>query len=115
MRRLSFLILGFLFSISVFSQKSPHGNQLQIDCSECHTTGSWQVNLLTSTFNHEKTGFSLLGQHQQIDCKMCHLSLSFSDEKGHADCASCHLDIHQQSLGNDCAFCHTSQSWIINN
>lgn len=113
MRRLSFLILGVLFSMSVFSQKNPHGKQLKIDCSECHTTGSWRVNSLTSTFNHNQTGFTLIGQHGQIDCKMCHLSLTFSEEKGKTDCASCHLDVHQQTLGNDCALCHTPQSWII--
>ncbi len=113
MRRLSFIIIGLLFSFSVFAQKSPHGNQLQIDCSECHSTGSWLVNSVTSTFDHEQTGFSLLGEHTQLDCKLCHLSLNFSDEKGKTDCASCHLDVHQQTLGNDCEACHNSQSWII--
>ncbi len=113
MRKLSFILLGFLFSISVFAQKSPHGDKLLNDCSECHSTGSWLVNTLASTFDHNKTGFSLIGQHQQIDCKMCHLSLNFASEKGKSDCASCHLDVHQQFLGNDCEECHSSQSWII--
>lgn len=115
MRRLSFIILSFVFSISVYSQKTPHGNQLKIDCSECHTTGSWRVNSLTSTFNHDQTKFALVDQHRQLDCKLCHLSLNFSDEKGKNDCSNCHIDVHQQTLGNDCASCHTSKSWIISN
>ena len=114
MRRLSFVILGFLFSLGVFAQHSPHGKQLKIDCIECHTTGSWTVNLLTSTFDHASTAFQLQGQHNQIDCKLCHASLNFSDEKGKNACALCHVDVHQQTLGNDCEACHTSQSWIIN-
>jgi hypothetical protein len=113
MRKSSFLILGLLFSLSVFSQKTPHGSKLQIDCAVCHTTGNWKVNSLTSTFDHSKTAFDLQGQHQQIDCKMCHLSLSFLDEKGQNECASCHLDVHQNTLGNNCAMCHTSKSWVI--
>ncbi len=114
MRRLSFIVLSILFSLSAFAQQSPHGAQLKIDCSECHSTGSWQVNVLTNTFDHSSTEFSLQGQHSQIDCKMCHVSLAFSDEKGKTNCTSCHLDVHQQFLGNDCEQCHSSQTWIIN-
>jgi len=113
MRRLSFIILGLLFSVILLAQKSPHGEDLKIDCSECHTTTGWEVNPLTNTFDHSQTGFTLLGQHQQVNCNMCHVSLDFSLERGKVDCASCHLDVHQQTLGNDCESCHTSQSWII--
>lgn len=113
MHRLSFILFGILFSLSVFAQKSPHGVQLKVDCSECHSTGAWEVNTLTITFDHASTAFDLEGQHQQIDCKLCHTNLVFSNEKGKSDCASCHLDVHQQTLGNDCETCHTCQSWII--
>jgi hypothetical protein len=113
MRQLSFLIFGILLPLVILAQKSPHGEKLLIDCAVCHTTGNWKVNSLTSTFDHSKTAFDLQGQHQQIDCKMCHLSLSFLDEKGQNECASCHLDVHQNTLGNNCAMCHTSKSWVI--
>ncbi len=115
MNRLIILFVGLAFSLQLIAQQSPHGDQLKIDCSECHTTTGWLVNPLSSTYDHSKTGFSLLGQHQQIDCTMCHLSLNFSEARGISDCASCHLDVHEETLGKDCAFCHTSQSWIINN
>lgn len=113
MRRLSFIIFSLLVSFSALAQQSPHG-KIQIDCSECHTTGGWSVDLLTSTFDHATTAFELQGQHNQIDCKLCHVSLRFADEKGKSTCTSCHLDVHQQVLGNDCESCHTSQAWIIN-
>ncbi|MDA3906349.1 MAG: hypothetical protein PF484_09765 [Bacteroidales bacterium] len=115
MCKLPFLILGLLFSINVIAQKSPHGDELLNDCSECHSTGSWLVNTHNNTFDHNQTGFSLIGQHQQIDCKMCHLSLNFSAEKGKSACVSCHLDVHQQLLGNDCEECHSLQTWIVRN
>ncbi|MDA3906348.1 MAG: hypothetical protein PF484_09760 [Bacteroidales bacterium] len=114
MRRLSFIIIALLFSLGIFAQQSPHGEKLKIDCSECHSTGSWQVNVLTITFNHSSTEFLLDGQHSQIDCNACHVSLVFSEEKGKNSCTSCHLDVHQQVLGNDCELCHTSDTWIIN-
>ena len=114
MRQLLFFIIGSFITLNIFAQKSPHGKLLQIDCSECHTTGSWVVNSLTSPYDHNKTKFLLTGNHQQLDCKICHLNLSFTDERGQSECVSCHLDVHQQTLGSDCAFCHTSQSWIIN-
>lgn len=115
MRRLSFVIIGMLFALVAGAQHSPHGNQLSIDCSECHTTGNWLINPTLSTFNHANTGFELDGQHLQIDCKMCHLSLNFVDEKGKTECVSCHLDVHQQNLGEDCSMCHTPKSWIVTN
>jgi len=31
------------------------------------------------------------------------------------DCASCHVDIHSQSVGNDCVRCHTSETWLVDN
>ena len=31
------------------------------------------------------------------------------------DCASCHADIHSQSVGNDCVRCHTSETWLVDN
>lgn len=114
MRRLSFLIFNVLLSVVVFAQTSPHGDALTISCDDCHTTDSWKIDPGSISFDHNTTGFQLLGQHEQIDCKMCHTSLNFSDEKGLSSCVSCHTDVHQQLLGSDCASCHTPQSWIVN-
>src|SRR5437763_241334 len=37
-------------------------------CAPCHVVGSWS----TVKFNHEKTGFPLLGAHEKVSCKGCH-------------------------------------------
>ncbi len=110
MRNLSYQIIFFLFTISIFAQ-SPHGDKFDIDCSECHNADSWKVDLPQITFDHSKTNFSLIGQHQNLDCKSCHNSLVFS--KMDKECFSCHKDIHQATVGLDCANCHTPTTWIV--
>ncbi|HRQ55108.1 MAG: hypothetical protein IT276_07440, partial [Ignavibacteriaceae bacterium] len=110
MRRLSFQIIFFLFSINVFAQ-SPHGDDFDVDCSNCHVSDNWKVNFSKVTFDHSTTKFSLIGQHQNVDCKSCHTSLVFSSAK--TDCFSCHKDIHQSTVGFDCASCHTPTTWIV--
>ena len=110
MRRLSFQIIFFLLSINVFAQ-SPHGDNFDVDCSNCHVSDNWKVNLSKVTFDHSTTKFSLVGQHQNVDCKSCHTSLVFSNAS--TDCFSCHKDIHQSTVGFDCASCHTPTSWVV--
>jgi hypothetical protein len=113
MRRLSSLILAMVLSVSLYSQKSPHGDDFAVSCTDCHNTEGWKIDLKTLVFNHNTTKFPLTGQHQAVNCKMCHTSLEFS--KAGKECISCHTDMHNQTLGPDCARCHTPNAWIINN
>ena len=110
MRHLSYQIIFFLFTISIFAQ-SPHGDNFDIDCSNCHTADSWKIELTKINFDHSKTNFALIGQHINLDCKSCHESLVFS--KMEKECVSCHKDIHQATVGLDCANCHTPTTWIV--
>jgi hypothetical protein len=112
MFRLSFKIIFLLFSINLFAQ-SPHGDDFDQDCSLCHNSDSWNVDLSKVEFDHSQTKFALAGQHQIVDCKSCHTSLVFSSAK--TDCMSCHKDIHQGTVGFDCASCHTPSTWIVKN
>ena len=77
------------------------------------TTEGWKIDLKTLSFNHNTTKFPLDGQHQAVNCRMCHNSLEFS--KAETECISCHTDMHNQTVGPDCARCHTPNSWIVNN
>lgn len=113
MRKLSSLILSMAFSVSLFSQSSPHGDNFTVSCTDCHNTEGWKIDLKTLSFNHNTTKFPLVGQHQAVNCKMCHASLVFS--KAGKECISCHTDMHDQTVGPDCARCHTPNSWIVNN
>ncbi len=94
----------------MFAQ-SPHGKNFDIDCSICHQSDSWKINLSKVSFDHSKTKFNLIGQHQNVDCKSCHTTLVFSEANN--DCKSCHKDIHQGTVGYDCANCHSPTSWIV--
>ena len=110
MYRLSSIILFIFMPLAIWAQ-SPHGESFQLDCAICHTPDGWDVQYDLVSFNHDSTHFALEGQHQAIDCKMCHSSMIFS-EAGN-DCISCHTDPHQQTIGADCARCHNSNSWIV--
>lgn len=93
--------------------QSPHGKGLRISCNACHTTESWSVNPDSISFDHASTSFELEGQHSIIDCRQCHTTLEFS--RAETSCTSCHLDVHQLSVGDDCARCHNAESWLVNN
>lgn len=111
MRRLSSLI-GLFFAVILLQAQSPHGTDLKLNCAQCHSPASWTMDPIFMKFDHDSTGFKLSGRHQDIDCKSCHTSLVFS-ELHTASCNSCHLDVHQNSLGKDCNRCHNTASWIV--
>lgn len=89
------------------------------DCTVCHTTENWRE----SNFDHSLTAFNLEGQHQQVDCRECHLDVAtyFRVFEGtSSDCISCHEDIHQGQFLNpsgwvDCATCHAFEDWSAPN
>ena len=110
MQRLSFLILTqLLVSFSVWAQ-SPHGENLVQDCKSCHSAGSWGY-AEKAGFDHEKTGFTLDGRHEELTCVDCHSTLIFEEAK--SNCISCHLDVHAGSVGNDCLRCHDTENWLV--
>ena len=112
MRRLSSIIFLMLVTMVTYAQKSPHGEGLTISCQECHNAEGWKIDMKSLSFNHDQTGFHLVGQHKAIGCKQCHLSLEF--KKTGNNCIDCHTDIHAQTLGPDCGRCHTPSSWVVN-
>ena len=113
MRKLLSIILSLVFSLSLFSQKSPHGDGFAVNCMDCHNTTGWKIDIKTLSFDHGTTKFPLVGQHQSVSCKLCHTSLEFS--KAGKECNSCHTDIHNQTVGPECSRCHTPVSWVVNN
>jgi len=110
MYRLSFIIF-YLLLYSYVSAQSPHGENFNRDCADCHDAVSWKLLKEQMNFNHNDTKFALIGQHKQLDCKQCHTTLVFEQSK--QECFSCHKDIHKNSVSLDCSKCHTPESWII--
>jgi hypothetical protein len=113
MRKLSPLILLLIISVTVLAQPSPHGAGFKVNCLECHSTTGWSIDMKTLSFNHGSTKFPLVGQHQAVSCKQCHISLEFGNAG--TECIDCHTDMHNQTVGPDCGRCHTPNSWVINN
>jgi hypothetical protein len=107
------VLLLFVFIGSGGFAQSPHGNDLTIDCSDCHSELRWTPLSEKIKFNHSTSGFELTGQHKTVSCNSCHESLIFT--KAEQNCISCHKDIHQNSVDKDCATCHGTATWIISN
>jgi hypothetical protein len=88
-------------------RQEPHAGKLGTDCASCHDTRDWG----SVRFDHGKTKFALLGRHAQLPCAGCHAGNRWRDTP--TACASCHApdDVHRGGRGNDCASCHSQQSW----
>ncbi|MGD8321346.1 MAG: hypothetical protein PVJ02_12855, partial [Gemmatimonadota bacterium] len=93
---------------------SPHGTLPEgLDCSACHTAEGWRSLRSPMAFDHaERTGFPLSGAHAQAPCAGCHLDLRFDEPKvASDDCASCHADVHEGRMVQECAACHNTRSF----
>ncbi|MGB5661692.1 cytochrome c3 family protein, partial [Eudoraea sp.] len=63
----------------------------------------------------------LEGKHEEVDCKKCHISENIQDRELKKrkntflgldeSCLSCHDDVHQKTLTNDCMACHTMEAF----
>ncbi|MFZ4402265.1 MAG: hypothetical protein ACOYO1_19695 [Bacteroidales bacterium] len=116
MRILSFIIWAFLlYLLGGSTEDSPHGKDFTINCGVCHSSNGWELDKSIYSFNHSNTKMSLSGQHNQINCRLCHPTLVFAEAKSKTECINCHTDIHNQTVGNFCDKCHTPASWLVNN
>ena len=84
-----------------------HGGAMGDQCENCHTSKSW----IDNTFNHDDTGFALLGEHKSTSCSGCHPDQKF--EKTPSECVACHAvdDPHRSRNGNQCDSCHAESDW----
>ncbi|RJP71949.1 MAG: hypothetical protein C4539_04265, partial [Ignavibacteriales bacterium] len=107
---MSFIIFFLLLSLAASAQ-SPHGENFDRDCADCHDAVSWKLLKEDMTFNHNETGFALIGQHTMLECGQCHTTLVF--EKAQQECFTCHKDIHKNTVSLDCGKCHTPENWLV--
>ncbi|HKK46585.1 MAG TPA: hypothetical protein VJ964_13755 [Balneolaceae bacterium] len=113
----------------------PHNGAMGTQCKNCHSVQGWNklANFSEKTFDHNTTGYPLLGKHKTVACVSCHnpkssvagiqrtfvrSTLGFSYPHPKSDrCVSCHEDYHNGAFGNvkggiDCANCHTVDGWL---
>jgi hypothetical protein len=92
-----------------------HHNKFGQDCLKCHNVNSFKQATKASTFDHNKTDFPLLGQHQTVDCKSCHKT-SYTDPLNYKHCSDCHKDEHNGQFTatnklSDCSDCHSNKGF----
>lgn len=94
---------------SCHKKDDKHKGQLGTKCEDCHNEKSWTK----AKFDHSKSKFPLLGKHDKVECKKCHLTPAFEDAE--TECVSCHLkeDVHKLRLGTQCETCHNARDWKI--
>ena len=86
-----------------------HKGQYGEKCESCHGTKAWKP----STFKHDvDTKYLLRGKHEKVACKDCHTGNLYK-EKTSQECYACHKkdDKHKETLGKNCASCHTEKNW----
>lgn len=84
-----------------------HRAQLGEDCAGCHSV---DVPFDKAPFDHTRARFKLAGAHQNVACEKCHPNQKWRG-LAFGQCADCHRDPHQPSLGNDCQRCHSEVAW----
>jgi len=110
---MSLLIYYIILFLAGTATDPPHGADFKISCSTCHSPKGWMLDKEIYSFNHNKTRLPLEGQHTEVNCRLCHPTLIFSEAKN--ECFECHSDVHQGTVGLDCSRCHTPVSWLVNN
>lgn len=110
---------GIAFSNCTSCHKDVHKGEYGNNCKTCHNEESFTKISPSRSFNHTVTGYTLEGKHRDINCKKCHDNSSgnFKEfaQKKDITCLSCHKDIHEGKLGNDCKTCHNQNSFLLKN
>jgi hypothetical protein len=86
-----------------------HKGRLGRNCASCHSTSSWK-GAVTAGFDHNRTGYPLIGRHASVTCEKCHVPGRPLRLK-HDRCTDCHADAHAGQLarradGGRCEACH---------
>jgi len=108
-----------------------HNGTFGPTCASCHETAGWEVFVVSDfeeSFDHDATGFELVGLHESATCASCHTSSSsdpdidlqfvrstLSRQYPHPaseSCESCHTDTHDGSTDPvTCVSCHSEYGW----
>lgn len=100
---------GLAFEICTSCHVTPHRTTLGPTCTTCHSTDSWTTNTVT----HDKTRFPLLGAHAKVTCEKCHVSGDMAKAIRFDECSACHVNVHKDSIKDDCRTCHTETSFHV--
>ena len=99
-----------------------HRGSFGTTCAECHAPAApWRD---VHDFDHARTGYRLTGSHAKVACAKCHPSAPARRAQpgilvasrvlapiAHAECSSCHRDVHAGRAGTNCSTCHTTAAF----
>jgi hypothetical protein len=90
--------------------EDPHGGKLRGHCDSCHGQKSWREGIV---FDHDLTGYPLVGLHRVVSCAQCHSTMAFTGAP--TTCVDCHQheDVHKGGLGRKCESCHSPNGWAL--
>ena len=93
--------------VSCHRDDNPHEDTMGDDCASCHQSTEWA----DTKFDHNTTGFPLVGKHRESACLDCHEDRSFLNAP--FTCYGCHAsdDAHDGRSGQDCGSCHNPTDW----
>ena len=95
-------------------------------CAQCHGEHFGRdfkiINFDKDSFDHNLSGFKLVGKHSTIKCVDCHkpalIHQKISKRKDGntylglgTECLSCHEDYHQNTLSTNCTSCHNQEAF----
>ena len=125
------------FRACVSCHRDPHGGAMQGTCESCHDTDGWRRvdrKAVETRFDHDRTGFRLIGRHAELACESCHdagaaraedVRIRYRDRAGTATyprpiaeaCAACHLNPHDSAFARagvapGCDSCHGADAWM---
>lgn len=85
----------------------PHGDTMGSACGDCHTAVDWK----DVAFDHDTTGYPLIGKHVGPACLDCHEDPTFTATP--TTCYGCHAedDAHDGRSGTECGNCHNPNGW----
>jgi len=88
-------------------EDDPHEKSMGEACGDCHSPLDWT----DVTFDHDTTGWPLIGKHAETACDGCHDDRTFKGAP--TDCYGCHAedDAHGGKSGNECGNCHKPTDW----
>lgn len=106
---------GLAFGACADCHSDPHDNRFGPRCENCHTPNDWR-SVKTAAFDHSRTRFPLLGQHQNLTCEKCHAPGQSIKIAKFDRCTDCHADYHRgqfvnRAQGGACEECHTVQGF----
>lgn len=105
--------------------KPKHDNFTELtkgnNCESCHRETSWfDFSNTIAGFDHDTTGFPLVGKHKDVTCAGCHRKdkskeavFAILNKHPSNSCQNCHKDPHKgQTKGFACSTCHSPKDWL---